>query len=651
MSIERELEIARSLFRESSDACFVFAPIDQRIVDLNPAALRLTGFGRKAALGMNIKDLFTSTAENGMRRLMEAVDETRFFHSREEYGLARQEGEPLVVNVSVSRIHTKPDPLGLVVVRDVTERRRAHEVLDRFFRHSPALFGILGPDGRFVRVNAAWEQALGYSTEELRALAPSDLAHPDDSAAVRNVVAATQGAEVSPLETRFRHKSGVYRCLSWGTASADGMTYVVALDVTERQRAESFQRAKDAAEAADRAKSAFLANMSHELRTPMSAILGFTDLLIDQQIRQAGPDVTLDYLQTIKRNGDLLVGIVDDILDLSKIEADRIDVELVPCSPTQIVADVIGLMRVRSDEKRLPLGVKYLTPVPTTILTDSVRLRQILFNLMGNAIKFTERGGVELRVRLENEASAKPAMSFVVVDTGIGMSPEEIGDLFQSFYRTTASRKLGFSGSGLGLAISQRLAQKLGGSITAQSAPGEGSWFTLTIPIGPLDDQPRIHPPSESFARAGGSPVSPIGPTKLACGILLAEDNRDNQLAISQLLSIAGADVTVARNGRLAIDLALAARDQGRPFDVILMDMHMPIVDGYEATRQLRALGVKTPIIALTAHAMSTDRAECLQIGCDDFVSKPIDWPDLLQRIVTVETSARNAGNGGENAR
>src|SRR5262249_15278519 len=161
---------------------------------------------------------------------------------------------------------------------------------------------------------------------------------------------------------------------------------------------------------------------------------------------------------------------------------------------------------------------------------------------------------------------AKPAMSFVVVDTGIGMSPEEMGELFQPFRRTPTSRQLGISGTGLGLAISRRLAEKLGGSITAQSAPGAGSRVTLTIPIGPLDDQPRFHPPSESFARAAGSPVSPIGPTKLACGILLAEDNRDNQRAISQLLSIAGAEVTVAENGRVAIDLALAARDEGRPF-------------------------------------------------------------------------------------
>jgi PAS domain S-box-containing protein len=635
MSLDHQDQIARSLFRESNDAFFVFDPHDQKIVDLNPAALRLTGFSRKAALNMNVKDLFTSAEPNGMKRLLEAVEETRFFHSREEYRLSRQEEEPLAVNVSVSRIHTKPEPMGLVVVRDVTERRRAHEVLDRFFRHSPAMFGIVGSDGRYLRVNAAWEQAMGYATEELCALAHADLAHPDDAEAVRSLTVSPQGAEAPPLESRFRHKSGDYRWLSWGTASVDGLTYVVAQDVTERKRADAFRQAKEAAEAASRAKSAFLANMSHELRTPMTAILGLTDLLFDEQSRMVARSINLDYLQTIKRNGDLLLGIVDDILDLTKIEADKIDVELVPCSPTQIVSDVAGLMRVRSDEKRFPLTVKYLTPVPETILTDSVRLRQILFNLVGNAIKFTERGSVEIRIRLRKQDPARPAMDFEVIDTGIGMTAEEVAELFQPFRRTNTSRQHGFGGTGLGLAISQRLAEKLGGSIAAQSEPGAGSRFTLTLPTGSLSEVPSVQTSAEPVGAAAGSSSAPINPTKLACRILLAEDNCDNQRVISQLLSISGAEVTPAANGQVAVDLALAARAEGRPFDVILMDMQMSILDGYEATRQLRAESIATPIIALTAHAMTDDRAECLRIGCDDFVSKPIDWDNLLARIVS----------------
>jgi CheY-like chemotaxis protein len=226
-------------------------------------------------------------------------------------------------------------------------------------------------------------------------------------------------------------------------------------------------------------------------------------------------------------------------------------------------------------------------------------------------------------------------MDFEVIDTGIGMTAEEVAELFQPFRRTNTSRQHGFGGTGLGLAISQRLAEKLGGSIAAQSEPGAGSRFTLTLPTGPLSEVPSVHTSAEPMGAAAGSSSTPINPTKLACRILLAEDNCDNQRVISQLLSISGAEVTPAANGQVAIDLALAARAEGRPFDVILMDMQMSILDGYEATRQLRAECIATPIIALTAHAMTDDRAECLRIGCDDFVSKPIDWDNLLARIVS----------------
>ena len=633
MNLERQAEIARSLFRESNDAFFVFDPIDLKIVDINPAALRLTGFSRKSALAMTVKDLFTSAEPDGLARLADAVEHTRFFHSREEYGLVRQEGDPLWVNVSVSRVHTSPDPLGLVVARDVTERRRAHEVLDHFFRHSPALFGILGPDGRFARVNPAWEKALGFPSEELRAWAPSELAHPADAEVVR--LATAPSADQAPgLEARFRHKDGGCRWLSLATAAAGGVTYVVAQDVTGRKREESLRREKEAAEAASRAKSAFLANMSHEIRTPMTAILGFTDLLSNEQARLTADPRTLDHLRTIRRNGDLLLAIIDDILDLSKIEADRGEVELVPCPPARIVSDVVDLMRVRSEGKGLSISVRYLTPVPATIRTDSVRLRQALINLIGNAIKFTEKGGVEVRARYDEAAAGGPAIAFEVADTGIGISPGELDGLFQPFQRTAQSKSDGYAGTGLGLAISRRLAEKLGGSIGVASTHGEGSTFTLTVAAGPRDGEPLVSPGVGAPTRGPDGPPPPAnGRKRLDCRLLLAEDNPDNQRVVSLRLTLDGAQVTLAQNGRAAIDLALAARDDGRPFDVILMDMQMPVLDGYEATRLLRAAGIETPIVALTAHAMSDDRAECLQLGCNDFVSKPIQWEQLLAVI------------------
>src|SRR5262249_54003909 len=212
---------------------------------------------------------------------------------------------------------------------------------------------------------------------------------------------------------------------------------------------------------------------------------------------------------------------------------------------------------------------------------------------------------------------------------------------FRPFSRTRTSRARGFVGTGLGLAISQRLAQKLGGSISAQSSPGAGSTFTLTIPAEPWDEAPLINPPPRAPTAATTSPSPTAEPAKLECRVLVAEDNRDTQHVLALRLRLAGAQVTLAPNGRVAVDLALEARDKGQPFDVILMDMQMPILDGYEATRLLRAEGVRTPIVAVTAHAMVEDREECRRIGCDEFLSKPIDWEKLLRVIASAVISAR----------
>jgi len=630
MNLERHVEFARSVFREANDAFFVFDPGDHRIVDLNPAALRLTGFDRKDVLEMRLQDLFQSNDPDGMRRLFDAIDETRFFHSREEYVLTCQEGGRRWVNLSVSRIHMKPTPLGLVVVRDVTERRKAQMVLDRFFRYSPSLFGILGPDGRLVQVNAAWEQALGYSSEELLAKAPSELACADHVAAVEELCSSHPKSESTCLEAHFRHKSGDDRWLSLCTASFDRTTYIVAQDITERKRHEAMRQAKEAAEAANRTKSEFLANMSHEIRTPMTAILAFTDLLIDEQTHQAAPGA-LDHIRTIKRNGELLLGIINNILDVARIEADKTEIELVSCSPAQIVADVIGMMRVQSEEKGLALTVKFLTPIPAAIRTDPVRLRQILINLVGNAIKFTRQGSVELLVRQDRQHGAEPTLRFDVVDTGIGMSAEEMADLFQPFHRVNSAHSREFGGTGLGLAISRRLVERLGGTLGVRSEVGVGSTFSLAIAAAPTEE-------SSSIAAASGAeevrtPGAGAGLARLPCRVLLAEDNLDIQRAISLRLAQAGVDVTIAPNGQVSVDLALVARDQGHPFDVILMDMQMPILDGYEATRILRSERYVGPIVALTAHAMAEDRDECLRLGCDDFISKPIEWKKLFEVI------------------
>jgi len=362
---------------------------------------------------------------------------------------------------------------------------------------------------------------------------------------------------------------------------------------------------------------------------------------------------------------------MNDILDLSKIEAGKFAVERLTCSPCQIVAEVESLIRVRSDAKGLRLDVEYEGAIPETIQTDPTRLRQILINVLGNAVKFTEVGRVRLITRLvqgpraqggwhgrvgrEGEAgdtadtavprarepsdpeTLGPFLQFDVVDTGLGLTEEQVARLFQPFSQADASTTRKFGGTGLGLTISKRLAACLGGDIrVVETKPGVGTRFRVTVPTGPLDGVKMLDDPRSATVFATDATTKPSAPgtaNRLDCRILLAEDGPDNQRLIAHVLRKAGAQVTVVENGQLALEAALAAREHGNPFDIILMDMHMPVVDGYQATGLLRQKGYSGPIIALTAHSMAGDREKCIQTGCDDYTTKPIDRTKLIEAI------------------
>jgi CheY-like chemotaxis protein len=313
------------------------------------------------------------------------------------------------------------------------------------------------------------------------------------------------------------------------------------------------------------------------------------------------------------------------------------------CSPRAVVAEVISLMRVPAQAKRIPLTVEYDGPIPERIHSDPTRLRQILINLIGNAIKFTEVGEVRLVVRLLNDSLQHPRLQFQVIDTGIGMTEEEAGSLFQPFSQGHALANKQYGGTGLGLAISKRLASLLGGNISVNSTPMKGSTFSVTIETGSLDEVNFVECPSE--AKVDLKSKEALGSTaKLACRILLAEDGPDNQRLISFFLKKSGAKVVVVENGQGAFESAIAAQNGGEAFDVILMDMQMPVMDGYEATRRLRANGYTGPIVALTAHAMVEDRQLCLQAGCDDYLAKPIDRSQLIGTVSKHCPEAQKAG-------
>ena len=396
------------------------------------------------------------------------------------------------------------------------------------------------------------------------------------------------------------------------------------------------ERALVAADAANRAKSEFLANMSHELRTPLTAVIGYAELLLGSEHQ---PHERVEYAETIRRNGEHLLHLLNDILDLSKIEADKMSVVVQPFAIGPVIADVESLMRVRAVDRGLEFKLLVDSAFPWRVTGDAGRVRQILLNLVGNAIKFTNSGSVAVRMRYEPPAAGVRTPGHVVIDvedTGEGIAPEAQARLFAPFSQVDASAHRAHQGTGLGLYISRTFARMMGGEIVLQSTLGKGSVFSLRLPVDAADCTTlveSIHPDpivAETRELASGKRLDGVR-------VLLAEDGIDNQRLVTAILRRVGAHVDVADNGLVALQRALQAQAE-LPYDVVLMDMEMAELDGYGATARLRAAGYGKPIVALTAHAMQAHRDRALAAGCNEHLTKPID------RAVLIDTVARLAG-------
>lgn len=423
----------------------------------------------------------------------------------------------------------------------------------------------------------------------------------------------------------------------------------VARDEKERQASELARRAaemealRNQAEAASKAKSEFLANMSHEIRTPLTAILGYADLLrTDGEITQA-PERRVQTIDTIRSAGSHLLTVINDILDVSKIEAGKMTIEHVATNLPDILADLSTLFRKRLADKNIDFAIHFDSPIPDRIQSDPTRLRQILTNLVGNAAKFTEKGAIAIRLAriAPQNASALPTLRVEVSDTGAGMSSEQSQRLFTPFTQADSSVTRRHGGTGLGLTICRRLASLMGGNVSlTRSEPGVGSTFSVELPLIALPDANDISSLNLTQSSSSNTDAKP-SISGLTGRVLLAEDGLDNQRLISFVFRKAGLTVEVADNGRIALDKLRAALSTGNPFDVLVTDMQMPEMDGYTLSRTLRQEGCQIPILALTAHAMADDRQKCIDAGCDDYASKPIDRQAVLTAIATLLNKAR----------
>ncbi len=633
----------------------------------------MTGLDRQQACTKSLRDLFFSRGSGDLDRLALALNRTGFFHSREGYTLQKASGGSLPVNISVSRIHTEPEPVGLVVARDISERKQAFEALQQAEARYNSLVESTGVvvweidgQGTVVSLSPAFETITGWPRADWIGRRFEALVFPEDlEVATRFHQRAMRGETLPRFELRILTRSGtplISEFLLVARMVEDAQEWLVGIsrDITEQKRVEKaleqtelMRQARDAAEQASRAKSEFLSNVSHEIRTPLSALLGFNELLSEHPYIQQGPPEIAEYLRNTREHGQLLLALIDDLLDVARIEAGQLRVERESCSLAQIVTDVVDSLRARADAKQLTLAAVLDAATPQLIATDRLRLQQILVNLIDNAIKFTDRGNIRLSGRVLDRPDADPEAALIieVADTGIGMAADEMAGLFQPFYRVRPALRDGPRGTGLGLAICQRLARQLGGEVTVQSTPSVGSTFTLTVPVSRATPDEVAQSQLERTPREPRSSREADSPVQfLRARLLLAEDHDANRQIITARLKSIGAEVVPARNGKEALEQIRDAAEQCRPFDAVIMDMEMPVLDGYEAVRQLRASGYKAPILAVTAYAMSKDREECLRLGCDDHVSKPIEW-DRFFRKLAVLLKAENRVQGAPGSR
>lgn len=626
------------------------------ITTWNSGAQRITGYTEKEVIGKNVSVFYTEQdVENDLCAHELRIARTKG-HFESEGQRIRKDGSVYWASVVISPLFSSDGRLTgfSKVQRDITQfkeserrmrmineeleervkaRTRALGHRERQLRMitdaAPILIAQVDKNERFLFANESFCKWFLRTTDEIIGKTFREILGEQRYPANEPFIRKALSGELTNYERES--KSGIQTAMmnitfvpEFDVESQVTGFIVVANDITKHKEIEAeLKKAKEAAEVANATKSAFLANMSHEIRTPLGAVLGFSELLLNHDMT---PSERLNSVEVIKRNGRLLSNIINDILDLSKVEAGKLEIEKTNVPFHEVMNEVGSILNLEATEKGIELKVTSEGVIPTRIYTDPLRLRQILLNIIGNAIKFTNRGHVDVRVKTIHSAQGAVLISFVIQDTGEGIKPEQVSRLFTPFTQADVSTTRKFGGTGLGLVLSKKLANALGGDVVlCKTEPGKGSTFMVTI-------DPEIS--DQVLFKSTETTLAKVTPLENKCDlsqlkILVVDDSADNQALIKKILKLAGAQVETANNGREAIE-----KISKENFSLILMDLQMPEMDGYEATQRLRQQGYTRPIIALTAHAMKEERQRSLRSGFDEHITKPVDR-DLLVRTLS----------------
>ena len=626
--IERALQESEERFRLVIEGVVDYAiymlDIDGRVTSWNSGAERITGYRADEIIGQSFArfHLDPDTATGEPARLLALAAAAGSYHA--EGWRRRKDGSQFWASIVIDALRNPEGQLlGFAkITRDITERTLDEEQRQLIVDAAPNGMLIFNEAGTVTLANIRADQIFGYLRggvrgQNIAALLPGDAVQFGLPAARGFRSGQSSGPITVGREVRGRRRNGdavpVEIALSPIDTPRGRIMVASVVDITERKIAEHLlQEAKEAAEAATRAKSDFLAGMSHEIRTPMNGVIGFSDLLLATTLS----DAQRRMVELQRDAGKSLLAIINDILDLSKIESGRLDLEQLPVSPASLADGALSILRNEAETKGLILKFDLGADVPRWVLGDPTRLRQVLLNLLSNAIKFTETGMVSLAVA----CGATGVLRFEIRDTGIGIAADQQARLFQPFTQLDRSTTRRFGGTGLGLAICKRLVEAMPeGAIGVDSRPGEGSrfWFTTALP----ETEPPPAPLVERFLRPGLQGVR----------ILVVEDIKINQLIVETMLRDAGHQVTVVEDGVAGVEAVC-----GGTYDLVLMDMEMPVMGGIEATRRIRDLGRSVrqiPIIALTANAMPNEAERCRAAGMNDYLTKPIDQAQLLHAV------------------